>query len=402
MEGDMMRGPCFRSALVAAAIGIAGFLCGPAASAQTAGTSPPASSMPALLPGDPRAIIDATRKRVAAGDLDGAARALAVYVAAHPEIVEPARYLGDLYYRQADFASAERIYLQVLRYHPDERATHDRLGGIYAAQDRIQDAVNEFTKSLPNPAGYGHLVDLHRRLGDLADFEFRYRRAADGNIDDAKAQYAYGVILVDEHRPAEAIPYLQQALSLTMTPQACSPLAALGSAYLDLGWTDKAVDVLEDCLARDRENYDSLVNLSAAYLGRQELVKAREVLDHANSLRPDGVEALINLGYLEDEENDWNKAVEYYLRAIAVDPFARDAYVDLGFDYDQHRLYPLAQAAYLKGLSVSPGDGRLHYLLGVIYVEQGKLDLARAEFERATKSNEPEISREAARRLAQI
>jgi predicted negative regulator of RcsB-dependent stress response len=44
----------------------------------------------------------------------------------------------------------------------------------------------------------------------------------------------------------------------------------------------------------------------------------------------------------------------------------------------------------------------LHYLLGVIYVEQGKLDLARAEFERATKSNEPEISREAARRLAQI
>ena len=168
----MMRGPCFRSALVAAAIGIAGFLCGPAASAQTAGTSPPASSMPALLPGDPRAIIDA------AGDLDGAARALAVYVAAHPEIVEPARYLGDLYYRQADFASAERIYLQVLRYHPDERATHDRLGGIYAAQDRIQDAVNEFTKSLPNPAGYGHLVDLHRRLGDLASFDTGELRTA--------------------------------------------------------------------------------------------------------------------------------------------------------------------------------------------------------------------------------
>jgi tetratricopeptide (TPR) repeat protein len=342
--------------------------------------------------------IAAARKRVAAGDLVGAIALMATYVAAHPTESAPARYLADLRYRSGDVAGAERGYLAILALAPNDRETHNRLGGVYAAQDRVADAIAEFQKSLPDFGAYGHLVELHRRLGDLDRFEAEYRRAADDHPLDAGAQYAIGVIYRNERKTGLAIASLERALALQ--PGACPVFAELGSAYLDANRVDAAVGVLRRCLALEPNNYAALVNLGDAEIAQNDLAKARLHFERANVVRPDGPEALIDLGYIEDSAHDWDGAVAFYLRAIGVDPLARDAYVDLGYDYDQHRLYTLAEAAFLKGLSVSPSDGRLHYLLGVTYADQGKRDLARMEYQRAVASDEPEVARAASRNLS--
>lgn len=345
---------------------------------------------------DPAGAIELARKTVNAGQLEVAVKALARYVASHPKELEPTRYLGDLYYRQSDLASAERTYLGILAY-VNDRETHNRLGGIYAAQDRVAEAIDQFQKSLPASGAYGHLVELHRRLGDLSKFEEAYRRDAEARPSDAAAQYALGSVYRAERRAAEAVVYLQRSLDLA--PRACAALSELGSAFLDLDKKTKAIEVLQRCLSLEPNDYAALVNLGDAYIELSQFEKARAALEHANRSRPEGPEALVDLGYLEDVAQHWKTAVNYYLHAIAVDPLARDAYVDLGYDYDEHQLYALAEAAFLKGLSIAPNDGRLHYLLGVTYADQGKRTLARNEYQRATQSDEPEVARAAMRDL---
>jgi tetratricopeptide (TPR) repeat protein len=349
---------------------------------------------------DPALAVSEARKAVADGHLDLAVKALALYVAAHPREIEPARYLGDLYYRQSDLASAERTFLAILRFAPEDHETHNRLGGVYAAQDRIGEAIDEFQKSVPSAGAYPHLVELHMRRGDIAIWESDLRRSAREDPFDAGAQFALGQVLLYEHKPVEAALYLDRALDIS--PHACEILSELGSAYLDLARVGDAVAVLERCLSYHHDDYSALVNLGDAYIDRGTPDQARTLFERANAARPDGAEALIDLGYLEDSNQHWEAAVRFYLRALALDPLSRDAYVDLGCAYRDHHLYALAQAAFIKGLSIVPNDGRLHYLLGTTYADQGKSALARAEYERALNSNEPEVARAASRDLAQL
>ena len=350
---------------------------------------------------DPAGAVDRARKSVAKGDLPGAIAALRMYAAAHPRELGPARYLGDLYYRAGDLRTAERVYSDVLKFAPADAETHDRLGGIYAAQDRVADAIDQFTRSLPETSAYDRLVDLHRRLGDLSKFEEQVRATADGDLTSAAAAFAIGTIFVADHRSPEAVPYLERALLLQ--PNSCPALAQLGVAYADLGEYADAERTIGRCIALDPNNYAANVNLGTVLVTVGRTDDARAAFDRANRVRPDGPEALVDIGYVEDVHQHWDAAVRYYLRAIAADPLARDAYVDLGFDYDEHRLFALAEAAYLKGLSIAPGDGRLHYLLGVAYSDQGKRDLALAQYRAAAAaSDEPEVVQAAAHSLSRL
>jgi tetratricopeptide (TPR) repeat protein len=380
-------------------------------------TNPPATGSPASVPAsaaasaaaavpDPASLpttsldaIDRARKLVAEGKLDDAVTMLSAFYAEHPKDLDAARYLGDLYYRQADLPNAERIYRTILKDEPLDRETHDRLGGIYAAEDRVSEAIDEFTRSLPAASNaYAQLVELHRRNGDLASFIASTKSIADHDSLDYVANYNIGMIYNATHDYHPAALYLERARS--NVPNDCTVLAAMGSVYLDLGNPQLALEDLDRCLARDADNYPALVNRGDLYIELAQLDKARVDLEHAQRTRPDGAEALVDLGYLEDLNHNWHAAIADYLHAIALDPLMREGYTNLGYDYDEHKLYALAEAAYLKGLSFAPSDGRLHYLLGTAYADQGKRTLAVAEYRRAASSDETDVARAAARQLA--
>ena len=345
--------------------------------------------------------VDAARKLVALGKLDDAIRSLAKYVAEHSREIEPAKYLGDLYFRAADLASAERVYKSVLSVEPKDRETHNRLGGIYAAQDRVSEAIDQFTQSLPaSSMAYGQLIELHRRQGDLPDFVQFRKDKADASTLDFVAQYNMGRIYDALRKYAEAAFYLERALWLNSRD--CVTLASLGSVYLDLGQSGHALDMLDRCLRTNGDDYAALVNRGDVYIAQGRYDLARADFDHANRVNAEGPEALVDLGYLEDLAGRWHAATELYLRALAIDPLMREAYTDLGYDYDQHQLYALAEAAFLKGLSIAASDGRLHFLLAQTYADQGKRSLALAEYQRALAGNEEDVSRAASRELATL
>ena len=88
----------------------------------------------------------------------GRDRRFGPYVADHRSDVPAARLLGDLYFRVPDYARAEKVWKGIIAAQPGDKETHNRLGSLYAVQDRIDDAIAEFQKSLPSRAGYEGLV----------------------------------------------------------------------------------------------------------------------------------------------------------------------------------------------------------------------------------------------------
>ncbi|GAC1584337.1 MAG: hypothetical protein NVS3B28_05360 [Candidatus Velthaea sp.] len=341
---------------------------------------------------------DAARAKVAAGDTLGAIRDLDSYVPAHPADISAARLLGDLYYRIPDYKGSERIWKTILVRVPSDRETHNRLGSLYAAQDRIEDAIAEFEKSLPSRGGFYGLVAEHRRLGDLRAFESIWQQKAESNPFNAGAQSFYGSILRAERRFTAAQPYFNKVV--TLSGANCGAMIDAGNNYIDTGALTDALVLLERCLRLQPGNYDALVDAGEAYLEKDDLKRARTYFERAVAARPAGSEALVDIGYLEDVNGHWKEAIGFYVRAVNSDPLQAAAYIDLGYDYNEHQLYQLAEASLIKGLSVAPEDGRLHYLLAVTYNVQGKVTLARSQYRLAVDSQEPIVVRAAQAELA--
>jgi len=344
------------------------------------------------------AAVQAARAKIVSGDYASAIKDLAAYVPGHPADIPAARLLGDLYFRIPDYRSAERVWRAILERNPDDRQTHNRMGSLYAAQDRTADAIAEFERSLPEREGFEGLVTEHIKRGDLAQFSDQYRDLVERNPLDAGNLNLYANILRAQHRFADAQTYFDRLAELR--PDQCGPLVDAGNNQIDLGKLDVAKRRFQACLSEDPKNYAALVDSGEAAMEANDVVHATAFYESALTARPNGSEALVDLGYLEDDKGHWKNAVVYYIRGMTVDPLRSEAYIDLGYDYNEHQLYELAEAVFLKGLSVTPQDGTLHYMLGVTYNLQGKIALAREQYELALKSNDARVVRAAQSEMA--
>jgi len=331
--------------------------------------------------------VDAARAKVVAGDSAGAIHDLEGYVPKNPDDLAAARLLGDLYFRIPDFKRAEAVWKAIIVRKSDDRETHNRLGSLYAAEDRIPDALAEYEKSLPSRGGFEGIVEQHRREGSLAQFEATYKANAEDHPLDSKSLSFYAKILYAERKFSEAQPFFLRVAALA--PNSCDGLVDVGNNYIDLGKLTDALNFLDRCLKIDPKNYSANVDAGEAYLEKSSFDKARTYFDNALASNPNGSEAMVDIGYIEDTVGHWQEAVSYYLRAMSADPLQSAAYIDLGYDYNDHKLYKLAEAAFIKGISIAPDDGRLHYMLAVTYNIQGKIPLAREQYRYAVKSYDP-------------
>jgi tetratricopeptide (TPR) repeat protein len=386
------------SHLAVAGVLVAG-LAAPARADAPSSAMPAATSATAAALIDPVVVLDAARARVAAGDTAGAIAGLVPYVAAHPEDLAAGRLLGDLYFRIPDYRRAEAAWRSVLAVAPADRETHSRLGSLYAAEDRVNAAIDEFQKSLPTRSGYLGLIAAHKQAGDLPQYLSKLESAATATPLDPSVWAELGQVRWALHQLPEAFEAFSRELAIRNG--SCAARVDIANVLVDMHRPDEAIENLKFCIDRvDASYYPAVVNLGEAYLEKGDYASARPILDRALKLRPEGTEALVDIGYVYDEEGDWKTAIAYYNRAIRADPMRPEAYIDLGYDYNAHRFYPLAEAAFIKGISVAADDGRLHYLLAVTYNLQGKIPLAREEYHEALTSGEPDVARAARAELA--
>jgi Flp pilus assembly protein TadD len=357
----------------------------------------PLDALPAV---GQQAAIESARQRIAAGDMDGAVRQLAEYVSGHPDATDAARFLGDLYYREGRFDSAEAVYAKLIARNPHDKETHNRLGVVYATQNRVDEAIVQFQDALPGTDSIRDLVMLHLRKGDLPQYESQMEQAAANQPSQSDLQEEVGEVFGALHRPADAIKYFARALD--SDPKSIAALNGIGMAYLDTHDHNTAMRYFDNCLTLDPQNYACIDNLGVANIQANRFDVALSQFNRAHRLEPERPEAIVNFGYLADTRGDWKRAVAYYVQAIAVDPYVPESYVNLGIDYEHNGLYPLAQSALLKGVAAVPYDGRVRYLLARAYAAQGQKALALAQLKAAEESLDPDVAEIAKQESARL
>jgi tetratricopeptide (TPR) repeat protein len=339
-------------------------------------------------PSDPKGAIQATRERIAAGDMTGAIQHLAAYVAAHPGEIDPRRFLGDLYFRTGQIDRAALVYQEILKIAPNDKETHNRLGTVYAEENRVDDAIAQFNGALPGTDSVDDLVELHQRRGDLGAYEAQVEQMAHDFPNDSAIQAELGQVFAAIRQPAEAAIYYRRALDNDVDN--LTAINGLGLAMLNMHQYDDAISEFRRCLQIEPALYQCHDNLAATYLESGRLDEGKAALDKAYKLEPERAETFVNYGYLADMQNDWQRAVSQYAKAIELYPYLREAYIDLALDYERRHLYVLAQAVLIKGIASVHDDGRLHVLLGDAYEAQGDRTDALAQFQLGEKGSDPD------------
>ena len=122
-----------------------------------------------------------------------------------------------------------------------------------------------------------NLADLDRELGREADGERVLREAIARSPDDASLQHALGLLLVRQGRGHEALDHLAAAARLA--PANARFVYVYAVALSDAGQTAKALDVLEDDVARHPYDRDALAALVDFYRNAAESRKGRTAIE---------------------------------------------------------------------------------------------------------------------------
>ena len=146
--------------------------------------------------------------------------------------------------------------------------------------------------------------------------------------------------------------YLKRAVELN--DNGILPLTNLGVAYWQTGESDKAVAYLEEALALEPDYEVGRHSLVLIYMDGGKEARARELLGKMLETNPRDVWAMIQMAKSYHKEFIYNQAENFYDRALQIQPDNLDALNNLGN----------------------------------LYVEWGKLEEAKAMFERVAKIDE--------------
>ena len=96
------------------------------------------------------------------------------------------------------------MYAQLLVRDPKDKQTHNRLGVVYATENRVDASIVQFQDALPGTDSIHDLVLLHLRKGDLAQYQAGMVRNANNDPNDSDIQEELGEIFETLHQPGRS------------------------------------------------------------------------------------------------------------------------------------------------------------------------------------------------------
>lgn len=200
--------------------------------------------------------------------------------------------------------AAEKIYLSLLRTHPEDARVLHLLG------------------------------TLHGQKGELAEAAKHLERAASLSPSEADILADLARVRIMAGNPGAAEPLLRKVVSLA--PREARHRFALGQFLIQRGARSEAIEVLEQTTRLDPGFVDAFCDLGAACLEAGELDAAKCALESAIRLDESLVAPRLNLAHLHALVEEFELAELQYAAVIERDPAHRQAKERLG------KLYRLA------------------------------------------------------------
>ena len=278
---------------------------------------------------------------------------------------------------------------------------YGELGTLFMAADYLDVAESCYLNAqmlVPSEVRWSYyLGHLHRDRGELAKSAASFELSLRLRPEDLATLVWLGDVYLDQGRPEAAEPLFTRALSLE--PQSVAALFGLGRAALARRDYVRAVEHMEEALARDQRASSIHYPLATAYRGLGELDKAEAhlqqrgggeigppdplmeelgaLLESAMAYQSRGIRAL--------EHGQWTSAAAYFRKGIELEPDTPSLRHRLGTALFMTGDAQGASQQFEEAVRLSPEFGRAHYSLGVILASSGRYHDAIERFSAAVR-----------------
>lgn len=190
-----------------------------------------------------------------------------------------------------DFVDADKWLTRSLQWNPTDSDGWYELGRTKYNENRFVEAIDSFKKCLAidttNVKGEENLGLSYAALGDVAEAIKAYQTAiewqASSATKDVEAYFALANVLLDQNRPADAIPVLIQATQFAPTVSQGHEL--LGKAYFHAHELPKAQAELEEAVKLSPDIVRLHYTLGQVYEKQGFTAKAKAEFDRCATLQ---------------------------------------------------------------------------------------------------------------------
>lgn len=365
------------------------------------------------------------QKTIERGELDAAEKQLWEIVTADPENAPAINLLGRIRTQQKRFPEAEALFKRVLAIMPDYAPGHRNLGEIYLLQGRRDEAELAYQKAHElDPRDVKTSLALGKVYGETGKFE-RSIEILNSIPADVRPSTALPVLASDYlalHQPDKVAALAP--LVLRGAPLDPSLIPRFAFVLVENGFVDDARELLKSAPEKQKGTAEHLLVLArvqerqgdtaqadrtlnrvtkldpklfepwfqSARLASQAKDYKREVslLNKALEIQPDHLEALRHLVLARMRSGDAAKAVVDARRLYSLQPEDPDALYLLGAAMANHAEWHDARPIMEKLVSVRD-DATAHVMLGMTLLNDGDIEAASLQIERALQLNPKEI-----------
>lgn len=181
----------------------------------------------------------------------------------------------------------------------------------------------------------------------------------------------------------------------------------MGKSYLRQGQWDPAIEEFKEAIKANPNSFEAHYGLGYAYFKQRKLEEAAQSYEQALTLSPERLDIQYSLGLAYQEMGRLEKALKAYQEILQKDPAAYQVYNNVGIIHWQMGDRDKAVAVLKKAIEIRPDYYPSYVNLARVYESQGKIDLARKQYEYVKKnaSKRPETeayARAAEKRLAAL
>ena len=283
-----------------------------------------------------------------------------------PKDSQSALWLARLYRFENEHDKAEQTLREVLRWDPANEGGLEQLSQLLMDEGRASDAIELLNKAASESTSstlYDLLGDAYAQTHDYAKSEEAYKKAVEGDPDEASHRKGLAQALLTEEKFPQALEEYKRLADL------------------------------------EPENPDNYLRLSQIYRHLNQFDLAESNIVHAKQLAPGNLEVTYNEALLYDAQGRFDDAAHVLADAIAGLTGQGDSasnpnalailYEELGRIYREKEDYASAEHSYEELGKLGPEESkRAQMLLIDTYRESHEIDRAISETQKALKDND--------------
>lgn len=294
---------------------------------------------------------------------------------------------GSIYYLIGDNDKANRDFSQALE--KDERHIASLIGRsrVWLDQGEYVNVINDCTQALETgpdsvvealklrAQAHQYLGDFSEALDDLNDL----KKATPGS---AQAFHECGLIRQQMGDLVGAI--ADQTSAIELDPQLVDAYRNRGEAYAAMRNHDLAIEDFDRALELSGDDSDALVSRGQSYLNKRDLKRAMDDFNEALHLDEVNAHGYLGRARVLASQGQREQALFECDRALRLDSRFSEAYAMRGRIHYDEKNYDQAINDFTRALKLETrknATSEHYYRRAVAYLDQGRLDMALADFD---------------------